>query len=193
MALKPCPDCGTSVSSSAITCPKCGRNLAAYRSHWWALAILAVMVAAADFSLSTPAQAQQIYRCVGLDGHTTFSQQACPGGVTGEEVSAHNAPPSNGRDHIPYGDTSVLPPPRERTASRVNVVGGGHRCSNLSSQEIRTATVQKRALIGMTTTQMVKALGPPLRVNTSSHGSTQWVYPGRLYIYTEGGCVVSWN
>lgn len=136
---------------------------------------------------------QTVYRCTGPSGETVFSQQACPDGGAGEEVKTHNPPPSNGSDYIPYGDTSVLPAPRERTAPRVNVVGGGHRCSNLSSQEIRTATVQKRALIGMTTAQMTKALGPPLRVNTSSHGSTQWVYPGRLYIYTEGGCVVSWN
>lgn len=192
MALKQCPDCGTSVSSSAITCPKCGRNLAAYRSHWWALAILAVMVAAAAFSLSTPAQAQQIYRCVGLDGRTTFSQQACPDGAAGEAVTADNPPPSNGSDYIPYGDIGSLPAPRERPAPSVNVVGGQKRCSTMSSQEIRRAIVQKKILVGMTSEEAIRSWGRPIKINRSSHGPDQWVY-GYTYLYIEDGCVVSWN
>lgn len=193
MALKPCPDCRALASASAIACPKCGRNLAAYRSHWWALAIAVAMLAAVVFALSDPAQAQQIYRCVDAAGRTTFSQQACPDGTAGAEVEARNAPPSGDSDYIPWGDTATLSKPTWRLTPRVTVVGGGHKCSDLTDQEIRTATVQKRALIGMTTAQMQKALGPALRVNGGSHGSTQWVYPGHLYIYTEGGCVVSWN
>ena len=193
MELKPCASCGAQVSRSALACPKCGRNLAAYRSHWWALAIAAAMLFAVVVTLSEAAQAQQVYRCTGLNGETVFSQQACPDGTSGVETAAKNTPPSNGRDYIPWGDTSILSPEPERSEPKVTVVGEGYKCSDLTDQEIRTATVQKRALIGMTTAQMRKALGPPLRVNGGSHGSTQWVYPGPLYIYTEGGCVVSWN
>lgn len=193
MPLKPCPDCGIQVSPSALACPKCGRNLAAYRSHIWALAIAVVMVLVIVVVMSESAHAQQIYRCSDASGRVVFSQLACPDGVAGTEVNARNVPPSGDSDYIPWGDTSILSESRERATSRVNVVGGDYKCSELTDQEIRTATVQRRALVGMTTGQMRKALGPPLRVNSGSHGSTQWVYPGSLYIYTEDGCVISWN
>lgn len=135
---------------------------------------------------------QTVYRCAGPSGETVFSQQACPDGGAGEEVKAHNPPPSNGSDYIPYGDTSTLPAPRERAAPRVNVVGGQKRCSTMSSQRIRKAIVQKKVLVGMTTEEAIRSWGQPIKINRSSHGSDQWVYYS-TYLYVEDGCVVSWN
>ncbi|MEH6564644.1 MAG: DUF4124 domain-containing protein [Halopseudomonas sp.] len=152
---------------------------------------LLVVLAATLWGTSALAQ---VYRCAGPDGSTVFSQQACHDGGAGEPVNATNRPPSGDSDYIPWGDVSALPDRQERSSSRVNVVGGGFKCSDLSAQEIRTATVQERALIGMNTKQLQAALGSPLTINDSSYGNDQWVYPGRLYIYVnKQGCVESWN
>lgn len=191
MSLKPCPDCRAPVSPSALACPKCGRNLAAYRSHWWALAILATMLAAIAFSLSDPAHAQQIYRCADESGRVAFSQQACPDGTAGDGISAHNPPPSNGADSIPWGDVTVLPR-QERTQRQVTVVGAPKWCGPATDQEIRSAIIHNKIFVGMTAEQAVKSWGRPFRINRSSHGPDQWVY-GRKYLYIEDGCVVSWN
>lgn len=53
MAMKKCPACGGRVANTANACPHCGANLAARRSWWWALAIVAVMAIAAIASLSS--------------------------------------------------------------------------------------------------------------------------------------------
>ncbi|WP_321346464.1 DUF4124 domain-containing protein [Halopseudomonas oceani] len=152
-----------------------------------------VVVGLAALALHAPGYAQ-VYRCVGADGSTVFSQQACPDGSGGDPVDARNDPPSGNSDYIPWGDVGVLPERSSSGGSRINVVGAGYQCSDLSDREIRTAIVQERALIGMNTEQLRKALGAPLRINGGSHGNDQWVYPGRLYIYVDKlGCVVSWN
>lgn len=136
----------------------------------------------------------QVYRCFGADGSTVFSQQACHDGGASEPVRAENRPPSGDSDYTPWGDVSDLPDRQNKAGSRVNVVGSGYKCSDLSAQEIRTATVQERALIGMNIEQLTGALGSPLKIHTSSYGNNQWVYPGRLYIYVnKQGCVESWN
>lgn len=151
-----------------------------------------VVVGLAAAALSAPGYGQ-VYKCVGPDGGTVFSQQACHDGAAGDPVDARNSPPSGDSDYIPWGDVSTLPE-RRTGGARVTVVGGDYQCSDLSSQEIRTATVQQRALIGMNTEQLQRALGAPLRINRSYRGDDQWVYPGRLYIYVNKlGCVVSWN
>lgn len=58
------------------------------------------------------------------------------------------------------------------------------------------AIAEQKIRVGMTTEQVVRSWGDPIRKNRSggSYGSReQWVYPGRVYIYFESGRLTSWQ
>lgn len=151
-------------------------------------AVLFVMIG----TMFSSAQAQQIYRCTDANGQTIFSQQACPDGGAGEKVQAHNAPPSNGAEVIPWANPPESPS-RTRATTQVTVVGAPKKCSSISDQEIRSAIIWEKVLVGMSTDQAIKSWGRPVKINRSSSGPDQWVYPNYQYLYIEDGCVVSWN
>lgn len=44
---------------------------------------------------------------------------------------------------------------------------------------------------GMTETQLVDTCGMTQRNHTGDH--TQWVYAGRMYVYTDDGVVTDWQ
>ncbi|QJD58198.1 DUF4124 domain-containing protein [Pseudomonas sp. gcc21] len=145
---------------------------------------------------SSGVTSQTVFRCEGPNGQTIFSQQACPDGSVGGKLSVRNDPPSGGSDYVPWADTtrsSEQAKHQLKDRAAVTVVGGGNGCSAVSDQTVRTAIVKKQIFPGMTTDQAIRSWGKPVKINRSSHGADQWVYPGHQYLYVEDGCVTSWN
>lgn len=139
------------------------------------------------------AAAQQVQRCVQADGTVAFTQGACQGESV-ESITIDAAPvhPDPQRSIPAY----TLPPRQEqpRSSSRVTVVGPDAQCErSMSDQEIRTVIVRNSFVVGMTTDEIRRSLGPPLRINRSHRGNDQWVYPGRYLYIDKAGCLVSWN
>ncbi|RRV18127.1 DUF4124 domain-containing protein [Pseudomonas saudiphocaensis] len=153
--------------------------------------LLALTLAAAD------ASAAKLNKCVDGQGHVTFTQTTCPGGLVGESIKVGKG--GAGMSLGPVGTPVVKEPAAtNRQDSRGIDVIGGSACDGGTDQEIRTAIVRRQVYAGMTAKQATQAWGPPGEINRSSSGSDQWVYyrgPGNMqFIYVDqSGCVTGWN
>jgi hypothetical protein len=52
---------------------------------------------------------------------------------------------------------------------------------------------KKKIEVGMSQALLIKAWGKPIRINASSQGADQWVYPNQQYVYVEDGKIRSWQ
>lgn len=153
--------------------------------------LLALMLAAADVS------AAKLNKCVDENGHVTFTQTTCPGGLVGEPIKVGKG--GAGMSLGPVGMPVVQEPasPTRQGVRQIDVIGGPV-CDGGTDQEIRTAIVRGQVYAGMTAKQATQAWGPPGEINRSSSGDDQWVYyrgPGNMqFIYVDqSGCVTGWN
>lgn len=153
------------------------------------LVVVCLVATCADLSAAV------LNKCVGENGSVTFTQQACPGGGAGERVDVKSA--SEGmRVGRPEDVRHEASAPKEVSAS---VIGGDESttCAGMDAREIRTMIVRNQVSVGMTTDQAIKAWGKPAKINRSSGGQDQWVYPRNdstaQYVYVKGGCVAAWN
>lgn len=148
--------------------------------------------------IATDAAAATLNKCVGENGHVTFTQAACPGGLAGESITVRSS--SAGMSLAPVVkevspgavvDGEVAPAPASSAAREPSA------CVNLSSTEIRKRVIQETVFVGMRESDVIKSWGKPSRVNRSSHGSDQWVYDrghSSQYVYIgPEGCVTAWN
>lgn len=154
---------------------------------------------AGAFSAIGVVQAAPLNKCVAENGHVTFTQQACPGGMPGEAVTVRSA--SGGMTLGPTHQPDPLQTPAEKKGGvkEVTVVGSGSaKCGGGSEQEARTAIVKREIYVGMTAEQATKAWGMPSEINRSSDGTAQWVYDRGnavmdfLYV-DQAGCISAWN
>lgn len=137
---------------------------------------------------ASSAYATTVNKCVDATGKITFTQSVCSGGVQAEAVKIVQS--SGGFDMSDALRSESFSEPVER-APIVEPERGS--CLPHSSQKIRTAIIQERVMVGMKSSDAIKALGRPFRINRSSHGNAQWVYNG-LYLYIDDyGCIASWN
>lgn len=153
--------------------------------------LLALMLAAAD------ASAAKLNKCVDEQGHVTFTQTTCPGGLVGEPIKV-----GKGGAGMLLGPVGTPVVKESASAARqggvqIDVIGGSV-CAGGSDQEIRTAIVRRQVYAGMTAKQATQAWGQPGEINRSSSGDDQWVYyrgPGNMqFIYVDqSGCVTGWN
>lgn len=155
-------------------------------------------------ALPLQAAAASLNKCVDENGQVTFTQLACSQGRAGEriDIASGNQGMTMGPPRTESAAQATRPEQAEgRTrAPTLTVVGGkdGAACSDASDTEIRSAIVRNEVFVGMTAEQAVKSWGKPHKINSSSHGSDQWVYyrggydADYLYI-DESGCVKAWN
>lgn len=144
------------------------------------------------------ANAAKLNKCVDDEGRVTFTQTACPGGLSGEEITVRQS--SGGMSLGPVGGASEAEPLIDSaagiTVGGVGASAGG--CDGGSDQEIRTAIVRNQIFVGMTDKQAIQSWGRPSEINRSSSGDAQWVYyrgpVDMQFIYVDqSGCVTDWN
>lgn len=132
--------------------------------------------------------ATTVNKCADAAGRITFTQSACSGGVQAESVKIVQS--SGGFDMSDALRSESFKEPVEQAPIIEPETGA---CLPHSSQKIRTAIIRNRVMVGMKSSDVIKSLGRPFRINRSSHGNAQWVYNG-LYLYIDDyGCVASWN
>lgn len=145
--------------------------------------------------IATDAAAATLNKCVGENGHVTFTQAACPGGQAGESITIRNnsagmslAPPA-GEEKPDVIEKVIAVPAAE--------VPEPSACTDMSSTEIRKRVIQQNVFVGMREADVIKSWGKPTKVNRSSYGSDQWVYDrgdSSQYVYLgPEGCVTAWN
>lgn len=132
--------------------------------------------------------ATTVNKCVDAAGKITFTQAACSAGVQAESVKIVQS--SGGFDMSDALRSESFDDPVQRAPIAEPERGS---CLPHSDQTIRTAIIQQRIMVGMKSSDAIKALGRPFRINRSSYGNAQWVYNG-LYLYIDDyGCIASWN
>lgn len=145
------------------------------------------------------AQAAPMNKCVDSQGHVTFTQQACAGGLAGEPLDVRSASGGMSLGPSRQPDVPAVVPEQAPERSEVNVVGGtSSECGGGSEQDVRSAVVRKQVYVGMTAKQAQQSWGAPGKINRSSGGSDQWVYyrgdAVMQFIYVDqAGCVTAWN
>lgn len=157
-------------------------------------------VFAAIALLPAAANAATVFKCVDASGKITFSQQGCPDQPS-SAFTVRNQSISGSGPAAVMAQPGGFEVARENEPRRggVTVVGGnGSSCSDMSSQDIRSAIVRNKVFVGMTAEQAEKSWGKPDKINSSSNGDDQWVYYRAdyrsQYIYVDqAGCVTAWN
>ena len=137
-------------------------------------------------SLPCALSAASVYRCTDTQGHTHFSDQACPPGQAQQTLAPR---------------VNSIPPPQEKAkppAHQRNLVNGSPTPSAacgrpLNSQEKRTALIRRQVLSGMTRQDIESAFGKPDRI-TSRNNQTRYEYRDtqgntRQVVFDEAGCV----
>lgn len=144
------------------------------------------------------AQAAPMNKCVDAQGHVTFTQQACAGGLAGEPLNVKSASGGMSLGPARQPDAPVAQDQATRR-SEVSVVGGtASECGGGSEQDVRSAVVRNQVYAGMTAKQAQQSWGAPSKINRSSSGDDQWVYyrggAEMQFIYVDqSGCVTGWN
>ncbi|MBG6290047.1 DUF4124 domain-containing protein [Pseudomonas nitroreducens] len=160
----------------------------------WKLITVFVMLAVTGL-----ASAASMNKCKDAQGHITFTQQSCPEGAPGEQitVNSQSAGMLVGRPAASMEEPQQEGPVEPRG---VVVVGADNSsgCGDASDREIRTATVKGKIFAGMSAKEAVQSWGKPDKINRSANGADQWVYYrgnySAQYLYVDSnGCVTSWN
>lgn len=157
--------------------------------------IVVTLLLSCSVLISARSNAATVYKCVSPDGRTTFSQVSCGSQDSFEQVDiqvqnsgmrlAEELPTSN--------QSETKQAPREPRLVERTACG-----SDLSSQQVRKAIIEKRIFVGMSGKDAQRAWGSPTRINSNSYGAAQWVYdrgPGSTqYLYVnDADCVTAWN
>lgn len=135
-----------------------------------------------------PVQAAAVYKCVGENGKTTFSDKPC---VAGGEVVTTTAPrPSGDGPAIKLADPAKVPPVQYKRRSY-------NHCGDLTQVDIVHANSRGQVMLGMTAEDVRKSWGSPKQINRSADGE-QWVYPideyRSRYLYIDNNqCFTYWN
>lgn len=135
--------------------------------------------------------ATTVNKCVDAHGKVTFTQSACSAGVQGESVKIVQS--SSGFDMSDAIKTERIETNSIPVKRKIMPEPKQGSCLPHSDQAIRTAIIQHRIMVGMKSSDAVKAWGNPYRINRSSHGNEQWVYNGQYLYIDKFGCIESWN
>ena len=134
--------------------------------------------------------AAPVFKCVGADGKTTFSQHGCESDSSGALVTPEAARPSGDGPSVKLA-TPTNQPPRPRVKRSFN------HCGDLTQVDIAYLNGRGQIQVGMTADDVRRSIGGPAEVNRASYGD-QWIYVrpdgSRLYLYIDpNGCFTSWN
>lgn len=139
------------------------------------------------------ANAQGVHRCVDTDGAVTFTQSGCGTELQSNQIyDATNAPPSGGKEVVPYGHApQVRQQASERPRYKVVGLNGHCRVEASSGDAHRNGYPSK----GMSVAQVRAMYGAPDTVSASSNGYLRHAWnsnerqPYRSVTYDENRCV----
>lgn len=83
--------------------------------------LVAALLATVDAGAAT------FNKCVDESGHVTFTQAACPGGLTGESITVHRGGAGMSLGPAPTPVVTEQAAPEAEASGQVNVVGGWFR------------------------------------------------------------------
>ncbi|QNH05035.1 outer membrane protein assembly factor BamE [Pseudomonas sp. B11D7D] len=156
----------------------------------------AALLAAAFLYPIADSYAASVFRCVGADGHVTFTRHGCSDDQEQHLQDARNHTPSSGKA-IPLADPGRRTATASASSGELVIVGQqDDGCGNLlSSSERRQAIIRKEVRRGMSRADVESSLGKPDRV-TSSNGQQRYHYrekrkggSSRQVSFDEAGCV----
>ncbi|EZH76409.1 hypothetical protein AU05_05270 [Ectopseudomonas composti] len=156
----------------------------------------AALLAAAFLYPIADSYAASVFRCVGADGHVTFTRHGCSDDQELHLQDARNHTPSSGKA-IPLADPGRRATTASASGGELVIVGQqDDGCGNLlSSSERRQAIIRKEVRRGMSRADVESSLGKPDRV-TSSNGQQRYHYrekrkggSSRQVSFDEAGCV----
>lgn len=152
--------------------------------------MLRLLLAAACLGAAPVAMAAPVYKCVGGDGKTTFSQHGCGQGSSAEVVSPKAIRPSGSGPAVKLATPSSAP-------ARPRVKRTFNHCGDLTQVDIAYLNGRGQIQVGMTAEDVRRSIGGPSSVNRASYGD-QWIYEqpdgSRLYLYIDpDGCFTAWN
>ncbi|WP_457980936.1 outer membrane protein assembly factor BamE [Ectopseudomonas composti] len=156
----------------------------------------AALLAAAFLYPIADSYAASVFRCVGADGHVTFTRHGCSDDQEQHLQDARNHTPSSGKA-IPLADPDRRTATASASSGELVIVGQqDDGCGNLlSSSERRQAIIRKEVRRGMSRADVESSLGKPDRV-TSSNGQQRYHYrekrkggSSRQVSFDEAGCV----
>ena len=156
----------------------------------------AALFAAALLHCIEDSHAASVFRCVGADGHVTFTRHGCASDQEQHLQDARNHTPSSGKP-IPLATPGRRQATATKSTSELVVVGQqDDGCGNLlTSSEKRQAIIRKDIRRGMSRSDVESSLGKPDRV-TASNGQERYHYRekrkggnSRQVSFDEAGCV----
>jgi len=156
----------------------------------------AALLAAALLYPIEDSSAASVFRCVGADGHVTFTRHGCATDQEQHLQDARNPTPSSSKT-IPLADPDQRAMPSPTSAGELVIVGQqDDGCGNLlTSSEKRQAIIRKEVRSGMSRADVENSLGKPDRV-TASNGQQRYHYKekrkggsSRQVSFDEAGCV----
>jgi hypothetical protein len=140
----------------------------------------------------TPTQAQ-VFRCIGADGNTVFSDSPC-----GEDAEAiqlrDNRIGGSFNQNLPAPEAAE-PEPKENSENASDTASGAETCRFINSTDLRRYLIREQVVEGMTREHVRRAFGNP----PETYGGPQevWIYQTRYYgalyeltyVYFKDGCV----
>lgn len=148
-------------------------------------------------AVTSPAQADNVFRCEDRQGHITYTQQGCPTDQYLAVQAADNLSPGAGKPVAMATSASHSRKKSGKTKAATNltvVAGQEDGCGNrVTGSQRRTAIIRKQVQAGMTQEDVESALGKPDR-QSMINGDTQYLYSTdkgtqRKVSFDQNGCV----
>jgi len=151
-----------------------------------------LLLAVACTAVISGAGAAQVFRCVGADGKTAFSDRPCA--VDAEPVTVKDNriggsfSPSEEWLEVEERGRKVREINRRYDAALRSLENGP--CRDFSSTDLRSMIIANQVVVGMKASDATRAWGPATSVNGSQH-AYHWNKGGSSYFYVSNGCVRS--
>lgn len=126
-----------------------------------------------------------VYKCADAAGKITFSDRACAPAEQGGEIEVRDV---NSGGSMGLSNNWEQRPRGPRRANRAPAQQGS--CRHISDTEVRTLVIKRQVVVGMKTSDAVRAWGTPWRVTGSQHAYF-WDTNIGSFFYNDGGCVSS--
>lgn len=152
--------------------------------------MLKLLMISAVLVIAGPAGAANVYKCLGANGKTIFSDRPCS--ADAEQVTVKdNRIGGSFSPSDEWLEVNTPNPEREAIERRydnaLRKIQAGP-CKDFSSTELRTLVIRNQVVMGMSQSDATRAWGAPTHVNGTQH-AYHWNKGGSSYFYIAQGCV----
>lgn len=151
-----------------------------------------LFLAGALLAVASGASAAQVFKCVGADGKTAFSDRPCSANAEAVDIKDNRIggsfSPSDEWLEVEERGRKISEINRRYDNALRNINKGP--CRDFSSTELRSTIIANGLVVGMSVSDAIRSWGQPTRVNGSQY-AYHWNRGGSSYFYVSGGCVRS--